>query len=194
MLLEIFLGLWFGFVLINSEDAPVHLKWMNSSLPKNWAIYVEKYVALSLGSNFTRKSSLISSLYAAHVQSCNFTMTSLKTIFIPRCGWCKKCNFGGMVVILPTYKTGFAGKWMLCDHWTKRVWWKWQFDLHSLLRLNLTFHEFKLREVFGFWLETMVSISSPEIKEQYSFGGVKSRFSIYPFWKKNCNFFANKCL
>ena len=184
MLLEIFLDLCFGFVLINSEDALVHLKWMNSSLPKHWAIYVEKYLELSLGSNLTRKPFLISSLYAAHVQSCNFKMTFLKTILIPKCELCNNCNFGGMLVILPTYKTGFAGKWMICKHWPEWDWWKWQFGLHSLLRLNLTFHEFKLRDVFGFWLETKVSISSPETKEQYSFGGIKSRFSIYPFGRK----------
>ncbi len=64
---------------------------------------------------------------------------------------------------------------------------EWHFNLHTSLRLNLTFLEVKLRAVFGFWQSTMFCIFGRETKDKYSrstkerftFGGLKSEFSVY---------------
>ncbi len=78
-------------------------------------------------------------------------------------------------VIQPTLKT-----YVLSTHCSaskhEKLW--REYDLAPMLSLNMTFLCLRLRHVYGNWDKNTISIHG--LDQQFTFGGIQSKFSVYP--------------
>ncbi len=156
----------------NEDFAISHLK-INITDQKYWLKYVEKYSAMNLDASSPQRGKLILILKSLSDKGLKLKRIAHKEIFL--------CNvydiYGQATKQKPLFEPTLKMTFSHC-HWPARGV-KWQLSLLTLLWLNLSFPNFRLRDIAGSIEGNNIAVHSRDAGELFTFGGTQSMFCVY---------------